>query len=65
MYQFSQVSGKWKMSLLYSFKARKDGAAPWSQPILSNGALYGTALEGGHTQLCHYTGCGTVYRIEH
>jgi uncharacterized repeat protein (TIGR03803 family) len=65
VYSLSQVSGKWKVNLIYSFKDKRDGAAPWSQPILSQGALYGTTLEGGLLKKCHQTGCGTVYRIEH
>jgi uncharacterized repeat protein (TIGR03803 family) len=65
VYSLSQAKGKWSVDLLNYFRGRKDGAAPWSQPILSKGALYGTAIMGGLITRCNRTGCGTVYRIEH
>jgi len=63
VYQFANSGGKWKLTLLHSFKGKNEGAAPWSKPILSKGDLFGTAIMGGIVTRCHFSGCGTVYEI--
>ncbi|HEV3090445.1 MAG TPA: choice-of-anchor tandem repeat GloVer-containing protein [Candidatus Cybelea sp.] len=44
-------------SVVYRFKAGKDGAHPWAGLINVNGMLYGTTYQGGSA------GSGTVYKV--
>jgi uncharacterized repeat protein (TIGR03803 family) len=51
-------------TLIHSFSAgaKKDGAFPTSEPLLFDGAYYGTT-EYGVKSGCGGLGCGTLYRI--
>jgi uncharacterized repeat protein (TIGR03803 family) len=59
-------NGTWNESVLYSFKAGKDGADPVSNLIFdASGNLYGTTLYGGvnNPKHCAGSGCGTVFEL--
>jgi uncharacterized repeat protein (TIGR03803 family) len=54
--------GPWTYTVLYSFTGGSDGAYPAAGLILDpQGALYGTANEGGID--CGAYGCGTVFQL--
>ena len=56
-----RTSGK-GYRVLHAFAGGMDGENPnGAGPIVANGILYGTTLEGGST--CNYIGCGTVYAV--
>lgn len=63
VYKLSRsASGRWGVRVVHSFDHANGGDAPWSQPVLKSGALYGTTLQGGPLTGCG-TGCGIVYRL--
>jgi uncharacterized repeat protein (TIGR03803 family) len=52
-------------TVLHNFTGGNDGALPTSGLTLgSAGNLYGTATEGGGSNVCR-PGCGTVYQLKH
>jgi uncharacterized repeat protein (TIGR03803 family) len=56
--------GKWRETVLYSFKGAKDGAMPSGSSLIfdSTGSLYGTT--GGDAEGCGgYGGCGVVFKL--
>jgi uncharacterized repeat protein (TIGR03803 family) len=56
-----RTSGK-GYRVLHAFAGGSDGMNPYGDgPIIANGTLYGTTVQGGST--CDYNGCGTVYAI--
>jgi uncharacterized repeat protein (TIGR03803 family) len=51
-----------KLTILYSFSGKADGASPTGGVILDRaGNLYGTAAEGGNS--CGNLTCGTVFKL--
>ena len=42
------AGGDWTFVLVYDFRGGADGAAPFTHVTLSNGAIYGTTLNGGN-----------------
>jgi hypothetical protein len=58
--------GKWKETVLYSFKSGTDGANPNGGLVIdAKGAIYGTTYAGGN-QNCKYDtsiGCGTAFKL--
>ncbi len=63
VYKLSQsLTGRWVVRVVHSFDHGRGGDAPWSRPVLRNGVLYGTTLQGGPLTGCG-TGCGMVYRL--
>ncbi|MFZ1425962.1 MAG: choice-of-anchor tandem repeat GloVer-containing protein [Geminicoccaceae bacterium] len=59
------ANNKWKYSLLHQFLADDDGG---SSPrgglfIGPRGHVYGTTYEGGTSDACGVTGCGTVFAL--
>jgi hypothetical protein len=58
--------GRWKESVLYSFKSGSDGANPNGGLMFdSSGAIYGTTYLGGYN--CPHNsgqGCGTVFELK-
>jgi uncharacterized repeat protein (TIGR03803 family) len=56
--------GDWSESVLYPFKGGSDGQQPYARLILdTEGNLYGTTLQGGHTSTACAAGCGTVFEL--
>ena len=63
VYKLSRSStGRWTVRVVHSFNHSTGGDAPWSQPVLRGGALYGTTLSGGNMS-CGSGGCGLVYQL--
>jgi len=57
------AGGKWKETVLYSFRGGDDGKWPFSTPVFDKaGNLYGTTFRGG-TSGCAGYGCGTVFKL--
>jgi len=58
------AKGKWKETVLHSFKGGSDGEYPISSvPVFDKaGNLYGTTGQGGGTG-CGGKGCGTVFKL--
>jgi len=56
--------GKWKETVLHSFKGGSDGDLPgYSIPVFDRaGNLYGTTRAGG-SSACNGYGCGTVFKL--
>ena len=53
------------LTVLYAFQGAPDGSIPEGSLALdSAGNLYGTTWEGGDSQICPQSGCGTVYKID-
>jgi uncharacterized repeat protein (TIGR03803 family) len=56
-----------KQTVLHRFTDGKDGAFPYGDLLLADGALYGTTAAGG-TGPCKFTppavGCGVVFKLE-
>jgi len=65
----AQQGGQWTHTVLYTFQAGFDGHYPGEVVFGSNGALYGTTVDGGTPGvLCHTSqkikfGCGTVFEL--
>lgn len=56
-------TGKWTETVLYAFKAGKDGQAPVAGLVFdAKGALYGTTANGGGSSTCS-GGCGTAFKL--
>ncbi len=59
VFRLTNSNGKWKESLLYSFKDGKDGSFPTSTLVFdANGNLYGTTSSGGDSN-----GDGVVFKL--
>jgi len=59
-----RAKGKWKETVLHSFKGGSDGNAPLSTPALDKaGSVYGTTEEGGDPSCDPPYGCGTVFKL--
>lgn len=59
VFRLTNSNGKWKESLLYSFKNGKDGSFPTSTLVFdANGNLYGTTSSGGDSN-----GDGVVFKL--
>jgi uncharacterized repeat protein (TIGR03803 family) len=59
VFQLTNSNGKWKESLLYSFKGGEDGSLPTSTLVFdANGNLYGTTSSGGDDN-----GDGVVFKL--
>ena len=54
---FALSTGNADVTNLYSFNGPEDGAAPWSDLVLSGDTVYGTTYSGGGR------GLGTVFRV--
>ncbi len=52
-----KIDSSGKLSVVYRFKGRADGASPWASLIYSGGALYGSTLLGGSNNN------GTLFKI--
>lgn len=55
-----------RYSLLHAFAGPPDGSGPESPLVVLDGQLYGTTINGGHSDNCQiYSGgqCGTLYSI--
>jgi len=50
-------------SILYSFKGKADGTAPFGGLVYQGSALYGTTNQGGGTG-CGGNGCGAVFKVD-
>jgi hypothetical protein len=59
--------GKWKETVLYSFKSGTDGANPNGGLVFdAKDAIYGTTYAGGNDTYCKYDtsqGCGTAFEL--
>ena len=60
------ASGKWKHTLLHRFLVNDDGGStPRAGLIMGPGGnIYGTTYEGGTSDACGLTGCGTVFMLD-
>ena len=60
-----EAGGKWKETILHSFRGGSDGDAPSSTPIFDKaGNLYGMTGEGGDPACTgNGYGCGTVFKL--
>jgi hypothetical protein len=59
-------STAWLETVLYNFKAGRDGAYPWANLLLDQDQnVYGTTYAGGDSYCTDgaYTGCGVVFKI--
>jgi uncharacterized repeat protein (TIGR03803 family) len=61
-----EEKGKWRETVLHTFKGGTDGAEPSAGLIRdAEGNFYGTTVSGGGGQCWHYaTGCGTVFKLD-
>jgi uncharacterized repeat protein (TIGR03803 family) len=51
-------------SILYSFQGSTDGDSPLAGLVRdSNGAVYGSTLEGGNSECGYGVGCGVVFKL--
>jgi uncharacterized repeat protein (TIGR03803 family) len=58
------AKGKWKETVLHSFKGGSDGNGPFSTPALDEaGNVYGTTEEGGDPSCDPPYGCGAVFKL--
>jgi uncharacterized repeat protein (TIGR03803 family) len=58
-----KISSSGRETVVYTFKAGQDGAAPSGGLTLSRGDFYGTTTGGG-SYACYWTGgCGTVFKM--
>jgi uncharacterized repeat protein (TIGR03803 family) len=68
VFKLVQTSSGWEERVLYRFKGRADGNSPEADVTFDKaGSIYGTTRYGG-TGKCSaygYSGCGTVYKLEH
>ncbi len=59
VYKLTPSSGKWKLTVLYTFKGSPDAASPYGGVIADDsGNLFGTTYYGGSA------GTGTVYELQ-
>jgi len=64
LFKLSFVQGSWQQTQLHQFIDGSDGRLPYSPVTLgSDGAVYGTTLEGGEGQCLYSEPCGTVFRV--
>jgi uncharacterized repeat protein (TIGR03803 family) len=57
------AKGKWKETILHSFKGGSDGQGPLGEVAIDKaGNLYGTTEQGGDPS-CAAAGCGTVFKL--
>lgn len=68
VFKLTHKNLNWVLSLLYEFHGSNDGYCPQARVVFGpDGALYGTAYEGGGTEaLCSslaFSGCGTVFKL--
>jgi len=63
-FKLSFAHGSWHQTLLHQFTDGSDGRLPYSPAVLgSDGAVYGTTLEGGQGECLYSEPCGTVFRV--
>ena len=64
VFELSPSSNGWTYTSLHDFTGAADGGEP-ACPVLigPDGALYGTAYEGGDLRYCGRGGCGVVWKI--
>lgn len=65
VFKLAHSGSSWMFSTLYEFTGQSDGGLPTSRVVFGpDGALYGTAENGGYAS-CDPTayGCGVVYRL--
>lgn len=65
VFALARSGGKWKETVLYSFRCGTDGADPQSSLVEDKaGALYGTTYYGGNLRAGHQqSGAGTVFKL--
>jgi uncharacterized repeat protein (TIGR03803 family) len=64
IFELSPSAGGWTHNALHDFTGGTDGGEPISIVLIGpDGALYGTAYEGGDLRYCGRSGCGVVWQI--
>ena len=64
IYQLTHVGSSWRFTLLHTFRDEPDGAVPQAPMVFGpDQVLYGTTAGGGMYG-CHYSGCGTVFKLQ-
>ncbi|HEX4013350.1 MAG TPA: choice-of-anchor tandem repeat GloVer-containing protein [Candidatus Cybelea sp.] len=58
-----KMSPSGRVTVLYTFKGKRDGGSPQGGLVLFDGAFYGTTVAGG-SRACYFAfGCGTIFKI--
>lgn len=62
----ASAGGKWKYTLLHRFFVNDDGGSTPRGGLLigTRGNIYGTTYEGGTSDDCGVTGCGTIFTLK-
>jgi uncharacterized repeat protein (TIGR03803 family) len=63
IFKLAPVSGGWIEIVLHSFTGLTDGYIPSGLVLDPTGNLYGTTGFGGNVSLCHFQGCGVVFKL--
>jgi len=64
VFELSPSGSGWTYTVLHNFTGGVDGGLPMSPVLIApDGALYGTAYEGGNLRRCGNSGCGVVWQI--
>jgi uncharacterized repeat protein (TIGR03803 family) len=58
-----QTNSKQRLTVLYTFTGRPNGAFPHGSLTYVNGRFFGATDEGGRSFCSEFTGCGTIYAI--
>jgi uncharacterized repeat protein (TIGR03803 family) len=56
-------NGVWDFVTLYTFTGKQDGGFPVGVTLGTDGDLYGVTYDGGNSNGCNGSACGTVFRL--